>query len=307
MREAYKDYGRYKSWAKKISSYNKEQFNKEVVFNSFLESIDLENQKKKLIKPIDGISFCIPTAGFRKEKTGLLIKSIEKQNWKNIPYEIIICGSIKNFKSSDKIKLIEKETEAFSRKVAVLRNHAAKEAQYENIVFCDDDIILSENWLDETVDYSNRNKWDILGNKVLLPDGGRYWDRATLNPHTMVGYDTPETERRLYQSSAFFMIRKEVFEKVKWDETKLVFADQTGDGVPEDVQFTLDLYKNDYLLSFNKNALVWHNDNTYVEWNKDNIYSPNICLKKQTINEKYGIEWLPNSIKEFSNLISKLN
>lgn len=111
-----------------------------------------------------------------------------------------------------------------------------------------------------------------MSNKVLLPDGGRYWDRATISPHVMVEYEVEENNNSLYQSSAFFLVRKFVFEKVKWDETKLVYADREGQ-IPEDVQYSFDLIKNNFVLSFNKSATVWHNDDSYVQINKQ-------CLKK---------------------------
>jgi glycosyltransferase involved in cell wall biosynthesis len=263
MREVYKDGNRFKSWAKKLAAHNKQKFAKEKVCEDFFYSLGVFIKPKMLkAEPITGLSFCIPTHGKRLEKTLLTINSIKNQNWNCIPYEIIICGDITGFKNINNIILIEAAEEANTRKVACLRNKAAKQAKYD-IVFCDDDIILEKEWLEKTLEYSKKNGWDVLANKVLSPDGTRYWDRATIKPHRLVDYDYPSNDTTLYQSSAFFIVRKAVFDKVKWDETKLVFADKEGQ-IPEDVQYSLDLLKNNFYFSFNKNALVWHNDDSYT-------------------------------------------
>ena len=39
MREVYKDYPRFKSWAKRLAVYNKEKFTEEKVYNSFIENL----------------------------------------------------------------------------------------------------------------------------------------------------------------------------------------------------------------------------------------------------------------------------
>jgi len=311
MREVYKDYARFKSWAKKLNSWVRNEFSEEKMYDKFINSVGFTRPKKNLnIQNINNISFCIPTNGKRKEKTLLTINSIKKQNW-NIPYEIILCGDIEKFKDTPGVILLDKKEEAHTRKVSVLRNTAADKAQYENIVFCDDDVILSQDWLDKTMQFSSEKPWEVLSNKVLSPDGTRYWDRCTLIPHNLVDYDADETTPNLYQSSAFFMVRKYVFEKVRWNEDRYAFSAASGpseqevpyhhkpNDVGEDVQYSYDLANNFYLLSFNKNALVWHNDDTYTEFN-------NLTLKKEIIKEKTGITFFPFNAEEYDNLVEIL-
>lgn len=298
MREVYKDYPRFKSWGKKVSTYNKEKFDKKKIFAAFNKIFVKEKPQKKISK-ITGLSFCIPTNSKKVEITKKLIKSIKKQNWNDVPYEIILCGKIEDFKNLNNVKLINKTFEAENRKVAVLRNEAALNASYDTIVFCDDDIILSDTWFEDTVAYSKKNAWNVLSNKILSPDGTRYWDRAILNPHIMVDYDHTEEDSNLYQTSCFFMIKKEVFKKVKWDETKLVYADREG-GIPEDVQYSLDLNKHGYTLSFNKNATVWHSDSSYTEYVANNIA---VCLKKDMISTQTGRDYFLDVCEEYNNNI----
>jgi glycosyltransferase involved in cell wall biosynthesis len=302
MREVYKNHDRFRGQAKRLAGYIEKQFEQNKMYQKFVNEV----VGKSNIQPenFEGISFCIPTNGKRPDKTELTIKSIKAQVGK--PVEIILCGDIDNFKHIEGVTLIDKKEEAHSRKVALLRNKAAQNAKFDVIAWCDDDVILDKEWMKKTIEYSSQNGWNVLGNKVFNPDGTRYWDRALLNPHIMVDYDHPEDDKRLYQSSAFFLIRKEVFDKVKWDETKLVYADKEGQ-IPEDVQFSLDLIKNNVILSFNKNSLVWHYDDNYMAINENNAYSGLVCLKKEIISKIYDVDFFPPNKQQFKKLIRDLN
>ena len=244
-------------------------------------------------EPITGISFCIPTNGAKPEKTKLTIKSIKKE-LDNFPYEIIISGDIDSFKDIEGVILVDKKEEAHSRKVATLRNSAGDKAKFETIAWCDDDIVLGKNWLEKTLKLSQSTGWKILGNKLLNPDGTRHWDRATLNPHVMVDYTHPEYDKKLYQTSGFLLVRKEVFNKVRWDEQCLVRGDQEGK-MSEDIKFSLDLIKNGFSLSFNENSEVWHNDDSYTEFN-------NQTIKKEVITEKFNIDFFPPISRKFKEI-----
>jgi glycosyltransferase involved in cell wall biosynthesis len=301
MRKVIKNHQSALSAAKKLKEHILQEFKEEKQIQKFLTNFGV-SLKNKNSNQITGISFCIPTNGKRIEKTIKTIKSIKAQNWNNVQHEVILCGKIEDFKNIKDIILIDKTEEAESRKVASLRNSAASKSKFENIVWCDDDVIFDKSWLDNLIKYSNNNSWNVLGNKVLNPDGTRYWDRAILNPHCMVSYEHSENDTRLYQSSAFIMVRREVFDTVKWDETKLVHSDKEGQ-IPEDVQYSFDLTKNDYRISFNSSSLVWHNDDSYMGINENNAYQPFVCLKKELITKLYNIEFFPPHKKEFKELL----
>jgi len=298
MKETIKDYGLVLSEAKRL---------KENVVNIFDQ-----NKKYKAIKNIvlgiveiepedfDGVSFCIPTNGKRATETELLIKSIKKQI--GCPYEIIICGDIDNFRHHEDITLIDYKEPASNGKVATLRNKAAEKAKYDVIAWCDDDVILDENWMNNTIQYSKNNGWNILGCKVLCPDGTRYWDRAVLSPtaHMLVDYEHRVDDDALYQSSAFYIMRKKVWDKVKWDETKLVDADRRGmNDVQDDVQYSIDLKKANFKFHFNKEAFVWHYDEKYTQFSQQ-------TLRKDVISSRTGIEFFPDNCSEFLEAINKL-
>lgn len=213
--------------------------------------------------PVTGISFCIATNAKRPQVTLLSIKSIKNQPWGDIPYEIIVCGDVQKFSNIEGLILVNQYTAAHSAMLAKLKNGAANKASYNEIVFLDDDELPDLDWLKSTIEYSRLNAWDVLSNRVLNPDGTRHWDRATLSPHRMVDYDHPEDDPSLYQSGGFLLVRKHVFESIKWDETKLFYGGETK-STPEDVQYSNDLTAAGYILKFNPAATVWHNDPKYT-------------------------------------------
>jgi hypothetical protein len=300
MREMWKDWGRFKKRAEKLTQYLVEDRTEEKIYARFVDSF--LGKKLSTPRPVTGVSFCIPTNGKREAETRFLIESIKRQ--KGAKQEIVLCGDVTNFSDLEgTVKLINKNEEAHTRKVAALRNAAADQAKYEVICYCDDDILLEEDWLEKTVEFSSLRDWDVLSNKVLCPDGTRYWDRALLHPHVLVDYDFPECSRALYQCSCFFLVRKSVFNDVRWDETKLVYADRDGSGMPEDVKYSLDLVQSGHRLSFNPDATTWHNDDTYTQFTLGN---DSVTLKKDVIKEKFDMQFFLPHAPEFDELVSGL-
>jgi len=222
---------------------------------------------------VRGISFCISTNGAKPEKTLLEIDSIKRTMSKvDIPYEIIISGDVTNFSEDKELILVNTPDDAHNGLLAKLRNNAAENAKYDTLVFCDDDLIFDIKWATRLVQFSNIHPWEVLGNRILLPDGGRYWDRATVNPHTMIGYDEANHVGTLYQTGCFWIVRSNIFEKHKWDSSIGYYAERNG-GVNEDVEYSLRLQRNGCRLSFDKENLVIHNDDSYEQVG-------NICIRK---------------------------
>ena len=220
------------------------------------------------MKTLRGISFCIATNGKRREKTLLEIRSIKEAMTKPpVPYEIIVSGDVEKFEGTDGIKLVKTPEDAHGGLLAKLRNNAAEKTHlmYEIIVFADDDLVFDKNWGLRLCEYSDQHDWDILGHRVLLPNGGRYWDRCTHNPHSLIDYDAESYHGLLYQSGAFWIIKKRVYDLEKWDSNIGYYADQRPAGIEEDVDYSLRLQKKGFTISFDKENLVWHNDDQYVE------------------------------------------
>jgi glycosyltransferase involved in cell wall biosynthesis len=252
-------------------------------------------KKKRLAtEDIKGLSFCISTNGAKVEKTLIEIASIKETMAKvSIPYEIILSGDVEAFSSISDLILIKTQEDAHNGLLAKLRNSAAENAKYDVLVFCDDDLIFSTTWAERLEEFSKVEPWEVLGNRILLPDGGRYWDRSTLNPHTMIDYEKESFPGTLYQTGCFWIVRKKVYDLHKWDSSIGYYAEKNG-GINEDVEYSLRLQKNGIDLSFDKDNLIWHNDDSYCQVG-------NVCLKKELTNI---LEFLDNK-KEFEDLVRK--
>jgi len=262
LREIRKDYDAAKKNANKLKRHVRKNFTSDIKNDEFVNSL-LGKEKSDGYK-IQKMSFCIPTNGARVEKTKLTINSIKKE-MKELPYEIILVGIIDSFSDIEGITVIDKKEEASSRKVSSLRNTAADASTGDVIVWCDDDIILGPDWLSGVIEYNNGNLWNVLGCRILNPDGTRHWDRGTINPRSLVDYNFPSYSRNLMQTSGFFMVKRSVFEEVRWDESKLVHADRLERQIPEDLQYSIDVQRLGYNIDFNENSTVWHNDDNYTQ------------------------------------------
>jgi glycosyltransferase involved in cell wall biosynthesis len=289
LREVRSEHARFKRNAKKLQKYLVENFTEELMYRSFCNNVVGKSSESP--SPINKISFCIPTNGARIEKTLKTIESIKREAV-NIPHEIIIAGNVEPFSKVKGVKLIDKKQESLSRKVSVLRNSSADASTGDVIVWCDDDIVLGKNWYDTTVKYSENNGWNVLGCKILNPDGTRHWDRGTINPRKLVSYDYPCYSRNLLQTSGFFMVRRNVFEKARWNEDRLAYADRQEKQIPEDLQYSLDLLSLGYELAFNELSHVWHNDDSYTEWGEQ-------TLLKELISKQSGLSFFPPPCEEF--------
>jgi glycosyltransferase involved in cell wall biosynthesis len=262
LREIRKDYDSAKKTANKLKRHVRKNFTSDIKNNEFVNSL-LGKEKSDGYK-IQKMSFCIPTNGARVEKTKLTINSIKKE-MKELPYEIILVGAVDSFSDIEGITVIDRKEEASSRKVSSLRNAAADASTGDVIVWCDDDIILGPGWLSGVIKYNNGNLWNVLGCRILNPDGTRHWDRGTINPRSLVDYNFPSYSRNLMQTSGFFMVKRSVFEEVRWDESKLVHADRLERQIPEDLQYSIDVQRLGYNIDFNENSTVWHNDDNYTQ------------------------------------------
>ena len=276
MRDVYDNHSKYIGLSRKLKKHILANFTEEQMTTKFVNAV--VGKLNSDSRPVDGISFCVITNGEKKEKTELEIKSIHR-TMKNVdvPYEVVVSGI---WNDSENIKVISAEEEANTGKTSTMRNKAADASQYSSIVFIDDDIVFPEEWASSFVEFSQNEDWNVLSNRLLLPDGGRCWDRATISPHQLVDYDHPTSDLKLYQTSGFVIIRKDVFAQQKWDDN-LGFYQPNEQGMNEDVEYSMRLAKNGFALSFDENNTVWHNDDSYVQMG-------NLCLKKEIAVERYG-------------------
>ena len=215
---------------------------------------------------IEKILFCIATNGKKIKKTKFLIKSIILNSIKSkIDVGVNICGCTENFSELKNVKLIEAKTDAENGMLSKLRFLASENEDADVFVFVDDDFIFPSCWIQNLISYTQEKNWNIVGNKILLPNGGRFWDRCTRAPHRMVPYNHDENDKTLYQTGGFWVISRECFDNLKWDQSIPINADRKGFQYNEDVDMSIRAYQKGYKISFDENNTVWHNDLSYIQ------------------------------------------
>lgn len=222
------------------------------------------------------ISFVILTVGDKPEKLNNCINSINRACLKKTAYEICVVGNnIPRITNSSVILIEDQDKKEF---LGARKNIGTKNTKGEVLVHCDDDIIFCSDWFENFHKYSNSNpKWRIMGNKVLLPDGSRYWDRATYYPaHKMVDYDFYSDDVTFYQSGAFSISKRSLLEKISWSNDIPYYGMFKGFKHNEDVEFSLRLKENKIHIDFDKHNTVWHDDFTYAS-------NDIVCNKRQNV------------------------
>ena len=240
------------------------------------------------------LSFCIITIGSQPEKLNYCLKSIENNFIdSDIDYEIILVGNNVPQLNYKNLKIIE-DTE-YIKFLGKRKNIATENSSGDILVHCDDDIIFNPDWLSNFLLFNSKNtNWKILGNKILLPDGLRYWDRCTFKPnHMMVEYDYFSDSDVFYQTGCFSICKKDFLKENKWDNKLPYYAMFHGFEHNEDVEFSLRINKKGIMIDFDKNNTVWHYDHAYR--------SDNITCNKNALNSS-----LQPKCESFINLINNL-
>lgn len=207
------------------------------------------------------ISFVILTIGSKPEKLARCIRSIKSNFNSNELYEIILVGNGIPPIELGGVRIIE---DLEKKEFLGARKNIGTENSYGDIlVHCDDDIIFPSNWFHNFNMFNE--EWEIMGNKVLLPDGGRYWDRSIYLPkHHMVDYDFYSDDVTFYQSGAFSICKKSLLDKIRWSDDIPFYAMSKGFEYNEDVEFSIRLKSAGIKISFDKNNAVWHDDDSYL-------------------------------------------
>tara|TARA_R110002020_G_scaffold133235_3_gene297324 strand:- start:25952 stop:26620 length:669 start_codon:yes stop_codon:yes gene_type:complete len=214
---------------------------------------------------------------------------------KGVSVDITITGCVDEYKKLKNVKVNEACSDANSGMLSKLRFIAADKVDGDIIVFVDDDFIFPDNWLFNLINYSKKKYWNILGNKILLPNGDRFWDRCIFKPHTMVDYNHPKDDPFLYQTGGFWVITKSAYSLLKWDPSIPINADRKGMNYNEDIDMSIRARKLGFNISFDKDNLVWHNDESYFQ-------SGYVVLKRQINNMiPYGYA------RDFLSTLLKLN
>ena len=232
----------------------------------------------------NGISFIIITNGKKNDITLTSIDSIKNTMRNGCSYEIIISGDIEKFKTLEGVSLLDYKNLAATGNLSAMRNRGAESAKYEILFILDDDVVLEDTWYSNFKEYAKNNVFDVYACRFLLPDGGRYWDKAVLfdSYQTLVDYDHDATDRNLYQTGGLLIIKKDVFLKIKFNEDVLYYNSNSAGcdvKVNEDVDFSRRLYGSGYCINFDKNNIVYHLDNSIFS-------NGTVVCRKTELNEQ---------------------
>ncbi|VAX17192.1 hypothetical protein MNBD_NITROSPINAE04-161 [hydrothermal vent metagenome] len=164
-------------------------------------------------------SFVIISGGARVESMERLFRSIEKQSLPDA--EIIVIGNVKDL-YYDSATFINESELAGTAAICQMRNIGVEQSSGSVVVLLDDDIELADGWYGSIKDKLNNASWDIAGCRVTGPSGGRWYDWSwasredPLCPPRMLEYG--ETSENLYISGCMMIIRRHVFDKVRFNE-----------------------------------------------------------------------------------------
>ena len=215
---------------------------------------------------IEKILFCIATNGKKVKKTKFLIKSILLSAAKgNVKTKINLCGHVEPFLKEENVNLIDAKSDAENGMLSKLRFLASENEDADVFVFVDDDFVFPPYWIERLISYTQQKEWSIVGNKILLPNGHRFWDRCTRKPHRMVPYNHNEDDDTLYQTGGFWVISRKCFDDLKWDPSIPINADRKGFAHNEDVEMSIRAYNKGFKISFDEKNTVWHNDLSYIQ------------------------------------------
>jgi GT2 family glycosyltransferase len=240
------------------------------------------------------LSFCIISIGQKSEQTRLCIQSIHNNFDNKNDYEIVLVGNNISQFSDCNVKLIEDNQ--FIEFLGKRKNIAIENSCGDILIHCDDDILFPPDWFFNFKNFlKTQNNWEIMSNRILLPDGNRYWDRCTYFPyHVMTDYDFYSKDVTFYQGGCFSVCKRSLFDKIKWDENLPYYASIKGFKYNEDIEFSIRLKHQNIDIFFDKNNTVWHYDFSYA--------SNNI-----TCNKHYQEKYIEYKCLDFIKLLNNLS
>jgi len=174
------------------------------------------------MKQIENISFCIRSTGERERYLKRAILSIHLQEI-DVPYEVLVCGWTELDQNKFKFRLIEDKDDALNSRLGKMLDKLAENAQYELLVFIDDDTELLHYWwhnvkkLDlDLFDLTCFRMFQLQKERLELY---RWYDWAEVVPGKSVikPWDEP-ANKRTYIGGSSLIIKRDVVLKVKYGE-----------------------------------------------------------------------------------------
>jgi hypothetical protein len=250
----------------------------------------------------DEISFVVITNGSNQSKLTSLIWSIVYNGRNHLKdYEIVVCGDLNGIYEKflygdwkDKVNFIPLKEQAANAQLGKMRNAGCAASKFDTICILDDDFVLTKDWA-KNIPHSY---FDIMTTQVRVPDGGRFWDHACYQSKTRghIILMPEENDDNLYMSGGTaWMLKKKVFEKVKWGQTGIYEGVQSLEEYREgkhneDTLFSKACRDNKFLIIHNHDSVSYHNDDTYTSVGR-------LCNRRRGDKNQSWVKSLP---KDFS-------
>lgn len=190
--------------------------------------------------------FGIITNGKRPDKLQAEIDSIHECA-KGRDYEVKVAGT-----NGD----IPMPEQAEKGQLGAMRNALCKSSDADIFIITDDDMLFHPGFIEELEKVGE--DWDVMCTRMLNPDGTRNWDWCTKGGprgHCLIEYW--ETDPFIYVSGGRMVMKREVFDRVQWD-------DQRGFYQEEDIDFSKRLKQAGISITMNKRMTMTHDDPRYT-------------------------------------------
>ncbi|MFA5733071.1 MAG: glycosyltransferase, partial [Acidithiobacillus sp.] len=176
----------------------------------------------------------------------------------------------------------------------------AKLKKYKFAVILNNDIEVSEKWLDELINVANQNELNIIvGGKIINANkNGKIQNTGTIikngikNPYIDLDINNPITnniEDRLWVTGCCMLIKMSIFNK----EISLKFNEEFSPGYFEEADFCTYLHSYGYKIKYAPKCVIYH----YM--NKTSVQIPNIM---KIFNEHWKLY-----LSKWSHYINKIN
>lgn len=176
-------------------------------------------------------SFIVITDGDEPKKLTNLINSIHAQQ---MDFETLVV------KDKD-----------HTGRLGMLRNKGCQNAQGEIFIVLDDDMILHPDFAQGIEKFSDAFTWDVMSVRILNPDNSRFWDWKGYENGKNWLMDYGDTDQRVSLTGGLCIMKRKVFDVVKWDETRGFYQE-------EDVDFSNRLKQAGFFPKMNPFSTVTH-------------------------------------------------
>jgi GT2 family glycosyltransferase len=193
-----------------------------------------------------------------------------------IRHEVIVANNARDEAIARKIDCVVKEfqnqEEVLFRQVREplagkcrAQNRAIREAQGAVLVFFDDDVEVTPQWLPVAAEFFQNKRFDVMQGPILMPpemENNQEFLKAQHRYRTInfVKYKTGVTEIKTL-TGANMAIRREVFARVGYFNEKL---GPGCSGISEDVEFAQRVIQSGGTIGYEASAGVYHE----VDWSR---------------------------------------